>query len=132
MRFMASNIYLVLTALFFAYTAWTSAVAPERFANQLGLSIINAGGINEVRSQYAGFFLAGAILCIMGVAGIVPRSATYTVLAVTFGGLIGGRLISLLINAGMTGYGPSIRALYVIDGAGFAAAAYLLMAMREA
>jgi hypothetical protein len=130
MATLPSTIYLVLAALFFAYTAWTSAAAPESFANQLGLSIVNQGGVNEVRSQYAGFFLAGAILCVMGLAGVVSRPATYITLVVTFGGLIGGRLVSLAINGGMTGYGRSIRALYVIDGVGFATAVYLLMAAR--
>lgn len=128
MPVLGSTIYLAITAAFFVYTAVTSAANPAAFANQLGLSILNAGGVNEIRSQYAGFSLAGAILCGLGLTGAVSRQATCMTLAVIFGGLIGGRIVSLFLNGGMAGFGPSIRALYVVDGLGFAAACWLLAA----
>ena len=128
MHALISTVYLGLTALFFLFTAWSSGVAPEAFARQLGLSVADAGGRNEVRSQYAGFFLAAAVACLLALAGVVSRPAAYGVLAVIFGGLFAGRLASLVLNGGMAGYSPSIRALYVIDGLGAAGAAWLLLA----
>ncbi len=119
--------YLALTALFFLYTAWSSATAPEAFASRLGLTLANAGGFNEIRSQYAGFFLAAAVLCVLALISAVPLATGLVMLAVIFGGLIVGRLISLVLNGGVSGFGPAIRALYVIDGVGFIAAASLLV-----
>jgi len=114
------TLVLVTAALFSLFTTWTSATAPAAFAEQLGLSIANAGGTNEIRAQYAGFFLAVAIACVASIAGVVPRQSVYLILVVVFGGLITGRAASLLLNHGMSGYGPTIMALYAIDATGLA------------
>jgi hypothetical protein len=110
---------LVIAGLFCLLTTWSSATAPGRFAERLGMTIANAGGANEVRAQYAGFFLAVAALCAASLAGAVARQTAFVVLAVVFGGLIAGRLVSLALDGGMAGYGPAIRALYAIDAVGF-------------
>ena len=39
--------------------------------------------------------------------------------AVVFGGLITGRIVSLAVDSGMSGYGPTIRLLFLIDATGF-------------
>jgi hypothetical protein len=113
-------IILAVAALFGLYTAWLSGVAPARFAEQLGLTIANAGGLNEIRAQYAGFFLAIAAVCAVSLIGVLPRQAGFVVLVVVFGGLLGGRLVSLALNGGFAGFGPTIRALYAIDALGLA------------
>jgi len=41
---------------------------------------------------------------------------------VIFGGLIAGRLVSLALDGGIAGYGPTIRALHAIDAIGLALA----------
>jgi hypothetical protein len=113
---------LVLTSvtLFFLLTAWISGTAPRQFAERLGLTLANAGGYNEIRAQYAGFFLAAALFCAAALAGSVSRQAAFSVVAVIFGGLIAGRLVSLGINRGVAGYSPTILVLYAIDAVGFA------------
>jgi hypothetical protein len=108
-------IILAIAALFGLYTAWLSGVAPARFAEQLGLATTNAGGVSEIRAQYSGFFLAIAAVCAASLTGVAPRQAAFVVLIVVFGGLIGGRLVGLALNRGVTGFGPTIRALYAID-----------------
>ena len=118
---------LATAGLFGLYTAWISGRRPEGFARRLGLAVANAGGINEIRAQYAGFFLAVALICGAALAGWAPRQAAFVVLAVMFGGLIGGRLVSLIINRGASGYTPAIRALYAIDSVGLALAVASLM-----
>jgi len=120
MRHTFATFLLVIVALFFLFTSWSSGTAPKRFAERLGLTLANAGGYNEIRAQYAGFFLAAALFCIASLAGRVSRQAAFSVLAVIFGGLIGGRLVSLGLNGGVAGYGPTILALYAIDAVGFA------------
>jgi len=121
-----ATVVLALAAVFGVATAWTAGVAPARFAGRVGLAVANAGGLNEVRAQYAGVFLAISLLCAAALAGAAPRQAALIVLLVTFGGLIGGRMASLVINRGVEGFGPTILALYAIDLTGFAMAAIAL------
>jgi hypothetical protein len=109
---------LVLNVLFCLLTVWQSATAPEGFAGKLGLAVVNAGGLNEVRAQYSGFFLAMAIVCMASLVGWIPRQASFVIITAVFGGLLTGRLVSLALNAGVAGYPPTIRALYVIDAVG--------------
>jgi hypothetical protein len=119
---------LVINILFFLLTTWSSATAPENFAAKLGLGIVNAGGINEVRAQYSGFFLAAALVCTASLFGLLSRQTSFVVLGAVFGGLFAGRLVSLALDGGVAGYGPTILALYAIDAIGLAlaVAAYVL------
>jgi Domain of unknown function (DUF4345) len=119
---MFGTIVLVIATLFFLYTAWSSGIAPVEFAERLGLAVANAGGYNEIRAQYAGFFFAAALACVASLAGVVPRQAAFIVLAVTFGGLLAGRLVSLALDGGIAGYSHTIVALYAIDASGLALA----------
>jgi hypothetical protein len=109
---------LIVTALFFLATMWSSGTNPEGFAEQLGLKIANAGGVNEIRAQYAGFFLAAAVVCLAPLMGALSRRASFIVLLTIFGGLLAGRLVSLAINGDVKGYPPTIVALYAIDAIG--------------
>jgi len=111
---------LIVGVLFCLLTTWSSGARPESFAERLGLQIVNAGGVNEIRAQYAGFFLAVAIICAASLAGLLSRQASFVVLGTVFGGLLAGRLASLAFNGGTAGYGPTILALYAIDAIGLA------------
>lgn len=110
---------LLLAASFCFFTAASSGIFPRQFASRLGLTISGASGYNEIRAQYAGFFLASAAICIAALLGYVTRRSAYTVLAVLFGGLITGRLGSLAMNGGFEGYTSTIVSLYAIDATGF-------------
>jgi hypothetical protein len=110
---------LVVAMLFCLLTTWTAATAPQRFAESLGLTIANAGGVNEIHAQYAGFFFAAAVVCMAALSGLISRQAGFVALAMIFGGLIGGRLVSYILNGGTAGYGPRIVSLYAIDSVGF-------------
>ena len=111
--------FLVLSALFTAWTSFSSLVAPDHFAKPLGYVLAGVDGRNELRAQYGGFFLAVTLASVLALAGTIPRQAGLVVNAVVFGGLIVGRLISLTIDGRMQGYGPIIQALFVIDSTGF-------------
>ena len=93
---------------------------PEVFANALGLAVANAGGANEIRSQYAGFFLMVGIACVAALTGSIPRPAGYLVTLVVFGGLFTGRVVSVALNHGFDGYPPVVRWLVLIDFLGSA------------
>ena len=116
------TLVLTIAVLFCLATTWSSGIAPGRFAERLGLALANPGGVNEIRAQYAGFFLAVAAMCAASLAGALARLTAFVLLAVVFGGLIAGRLVSLALDRGVAGYGPTIRALYAIDALGFALA----------
>jgi hypothetical protein len=89
-------------------------------AARLGLKIANAGGYNEIRAQYAGFFLASALVCAASLAGTVPRQAAFIVLVVVFGGLFAGRAVSVVVDGGFVGYGGTVVG-HAIDAIGLAA-----------
>ncbi len=118
---------LALCGLFFLLTTWRSAAEPAAFASRLGLTVANVGGLNEIRAQYAGFFFAAALVCGAALAGLIARHSALLVVAVIFGGLIGGRATSLAIDRGVACYSATIRALLVIDAIGFALAITALM-----
>ena len=124
------TIVLVVAMLFCLLTTLSAGIRPERFADQLGLRIINAGGTNEVLAQYSGFFLAVAVVCLATLLGYAPRGAAYIVLIAVFGGLIAGRMFSLIANGGMAGFTPMIVALYAIDAIGFLVSATALAVDR--
>ena len=126
------TLVLAIAALFCLLTTWSSATAPAEFAHRLGLALANSGGYNEIRAQYAGLFLAVAAVGGASLAGVVSRQAAFVVLAVVFGGLILGRLASLALDGSVAGYGPTIRALYVIDAIGFSLAIAALAVDRPA
>jgi hypothetical protein len=111
--------FLIVSALFTAWTGWISIAAPERFAKPLGFVLAGMDGRNEIRAQYGGFFLAVTVVSVLALVGKVPRPAGLLVNAVVFGGLIAGRLTSLAIEGGMNGYGLAIRTLFFIDATGF-------------
>src|SRR5215831_8239659 len=117
---------LVINVLFCLLTVWTSAIAPESFAAKLGLGIVNAGGVNEVRAQYSGFFLAVAAVSAASLCGWLSRQTSFVVMCAVYGGLLAGRLTSLVLNAGVGGYSSTILALYAIDAIGLALAVALL------
>jgi uncharacterized membrane protein YkvI len=113
---------LIVAILFCLLTTISAGFNPERFGEQIGLRVIGPGGVNEIRAQYAGFFLAVAVVCVASLAGALPRRTAFITLAAVFGGLIVGRLVSLGLNGGVGGYEPTIRALFPIDAIGLALA----------
>jgi hypothetical protein len=119
-----STIYLAVTGIFFVGSGLLAVARPEWFAARLDLSTLRTGGLNEVRAQYGGFFTVLGIACALAAAGRLEPQFMLGVLALTFGGIVGGRLLSLLLDRGVSGYGPMIRALLVLDTAGGALALY--------
>lgn len=113
------TVVLSIITLFFLSTSWSSFANPKQFGGRLGFILPGADGLNEIRAQYGGFFLAGAVCNIIAMAGLIPRNAAFIVNATIFGGLIAGRLLSLFLDGGIKKYGPLIRMLFVIDALGF-------------
>lgn len=131
MRTVYCTAFLIVSALFTAWTSWISFTAPVKFGKQLGFLLAGVDGTNEIRAQYGGFFLAVTAASVLALWGILPRQAALIVNAVVFGGLIAGRLVSLAVDGSISGYGSAIRLLYVIDAAGFVLSITLLLLTRS-
>jgi hypothetical protein len=120
MRLAFERVFLLVTSLFFAWTSWTSLKFPRQFAQPLGFTIGGLDGLNEIRAQYGGFFLAAALVNALSLFGVLPRQTGFVVNCSIFGGLIAGRVASLAVDGGINGYGGVIRALFFVDAVGFA------------
>src|ERR1700719_1298172 len=95
---------LVINVLFCLFTAWRSGAEPEGFGAKLGFGIVNAGGLNEVRAQYSGFFLAVAAVCIASLCGLLSRQTSFVVMVAVYGGPLAGRLFGLALHSRRAGY----------------------------
>ena len=121
---------LGLSGLFALATSVDSFVAPRRFGGRLGFAIAGVDGLNEIRAQYGGFFLAVAAAALAALLGTIPRPAALIVTGTVFGGLILGRLVSLALDGGPRHYNPTIKALFFIDSAGLALSVAAFIAER--
>lgn len=128
MRLAFEKIVLFCVSLSFLWTSWTSFLFPRQFAERLGFIISGLDGLNEIRAQYGGFFLAAALVNALSLFGVLPRQTSFIVNAAIFGGLMIGRGASLALDGRISGYGGVIRALFIIDSVGFSLmiAAYLM------
>jgi hypothetical protein len=107
-------------------------LAPTSLSASLGYTLVGADGLNEVRAQYGGFFLAIATLCGLAVLRSRWRELALVLLAVTFGGILFGRITSIAIDGGLSAYSPVIQALVLVDLIGvLAAGSALALARRE-
>ena len=122
-----STIYLALTGLFFFGSGAYAVARPRKFADALDLTTLRAGGLNEIRAQYGGFFMVLGLACALAALGIVDRRFGLGVAAITFGGVIAGRLLGLAIDRGFAGYGRAIRGLFFADATGCALAVAALL-----
>ena len=123
---MFGTFVLGIGSLFFIGTGLNAFATPKQFAARLGLALPGADGANEIRAQYGGFFLIAGLFVGAALLGRLPREWGLVVMAVSFGGLIAGRLVSLALDRSFAGYGPTIRALFVIDSCGFLASLAVL------
>ncbi len=108
------------------YTGLHSFIAPGHFANLLNLEPIGRSGNVEIRAQYGGFFQAAAASQFAALVGLLPAPLALTVSIVIFGGLFTGRILSLPLGNNKERISTNIKALYIIDGLGLIAAAWVL------
>lgn len=114
-----ATIVVAVQAAFALYTSWLSLSRPVAFAGMLGLELSGPSGLNEIRSQYGGFFMAMAATQAAALVGFVPLATGLVVGAMTFGGLAAGRLWSCFRDGGASRYTPTVRALVLVDPLAF-------------
>ncbi len=112
------QIVLAIFGLFFFGTGVMSFMRPAAFAEKLSLAALHRSGEVEIRAQYGGFFFAAGLSQLVAFAGLVAQSAAFIIALVIFGGLILGRLGSLMFDSKGEALIPMIRNLFWIDGVG--------------
>jgi hypothetical protein len=65
--------------------------------------------------------------CALSTFGIMERRFVLGAAALTFGGVIVGRLFGLVLDRGFAGYGPTVRNLFLVDATGCALAVAALV-----
>lgn len=125
--FTTTNIVLAASALIALAIGARGLLKPAALGSRLGYGIPGPDALNEVRAQYGGFFLAVGIVSIIALLGAMPAQAALIMLAVTFGGVLAGRLVSAALDGGVGRYSPFIRSLYIVDAVGLGAS---LLALR--
>lgn len=103
---MFQRIVLILGLIVAAYISFRALSAPEDVLSNFGLIVEGANGRNEIRGQYGGFFGGVAIVLLLSLIGRLSKRFGLSVLLITVGGVLMGRLLSILIE------GPSILASY--------------------
>ena len=124
------TVLLAFTTLLCAFTTFAATASPSKFAAALGFGIANAGGTNEIRAQYAGFFLLMGLATAAALVGVLPRSTAFVICALVFGGLFVGRVAGVVLNGGVGGYCRVVRSLIVIDTVGTLLSVAALMTSR--
>ncbi len=127
----AVQIILIIFGLFFLYTGVASFFQPEKLAKTLSLNTIGRSGRIEIQAQYGGFFFLAGLSQLAPFLKLLTPSTALTVSVVIFGGLILGRVLSLLSNQGSEPITPIIRVLYVIDAVGFGLAIWALLSLAQ-
>jgi hypothetical protein len=130
--FSIANIVLGLSGLLSLLIAARALISPAALGAAIGYGFPGPEALNEIRAQYGGFFLAVAIVCGLAMSGAIAKQSGLIVLIVTFGGILIGRLIGLAVDGGISGYGPTIRALFVVDAIGLLAAVWALASLSQA
>lgn len=121
-----ANAVLTFAGLLALAIGFRAMLAPEALGAAIGYGLPGPDALNEVRAQYGGFFLAVALVCGLALFGVAPKSAALILLAATFGGILLGRLVSTGLDGGFAAYGATIKALFVVDFVGAAAAIWAL------
>lgn len=124
---------LILGLIAALYIATKAIVSPETVLSNLGISIIDANGRNEIRGQYGGFFSAIALMLVFALMNTLSRTLALQVLLITIGGVLFGRLLTIAIE-GVTvveHYSPILKAFIVFDLVMFVLLIICLKAQRE-
>ncbi|MEO1554735.1 MAG: DUF4345 family protein [Pseudomonadota bacterium] len=114
---------MVVTLLIALWIGLLALSAPEQLLEAMQMASKGPAGLNEVRGQYGGFFLALAVFLGLGIAGQVRPAAVLTVLLVLYGGVFSGRVIHLALDnfSDFPDYPMAMKAIHFVDFAGLIA-----------
>ncbi|MEO1137075.1 MAG: DUF4345 family protein [Pseudomonadota bacterium] len=108
---------LLLGVVVAGYVSYLGLVAPEAALGDYGVIAMGPDGRNEIRAQYGGFYFAVAVVLILSAAGRLPERFGLGLLLVSVGGVLLGRLASLVIEgpAIFAQYSDGLKLFYAVD-----------------
>jgi len=114
---MFRKIVLLIGIIVTAYIAFSALSAPETVLVESGLRIDGPNGRNEIRAQYGGFYGALTLALILSLLGRWSERFGLQLLLITVGGVLAGRVLSLVIEgpAIFASYSPTVKLFYAAD-----------------
>lgn len=114
---MFAKIVLILGAVMSAYIGVNALGSPGTVLTDFGVVVPGADGRNEIRGQYGGFFIVLAIVMALSVIGKLPERFGLGVFLMTVGGVLLGRIASLILEGPsiFSSYSTNIQALHAVD-----------------
>ena len=127
---MFQRIVLGLGLIVTAYISVRALSAPEDVLASFGLIVDGADGRNEIRGQYGGFFGAVAVVMVLSLFGRLTERFGLSLLLITVGGVLAGRVLSIVIEgpAILSTYSSGIKILIIAD---IALVLLTLIALRQ-
>ncbi len=121
---MKERIFLILVGTIFVGLGIYSLVLPVDAVSIFEITLMEVSALNEIRANYGGMHLLFGLFFLYGSLGNRFRVAALLVVAVFAGGLVLGRLASLVLDGSPNG---AIWALLVIESVGCVIAAMLFL-----
>ena len=95
---MASKILLLLSGAVFSAVGALHIIAPQAGVEPLGLELATLNSLNEIRANYGGMHLIlGLFMLIAGIKDSLRKPGLF-LLAFFTGGLVLGRVVSLIVD----------------------------------
>ena len=121
---MKEKIFLVLVGLIFIGLGTYSLVQPVDAVSIFEITLIEVSSINEVRANYGGMHLLLGLFFLYGAVAMRFQDAAILVVALFTGGLVLGRLVSLVLDGSPN---EAVWALLIVESFGFVVAALLFL-----
>jgi hypothetical protein len=121
---MKEKIFLVLVGAIFIGLGTYNLVLPVAAISIFKITLVEVSSINEIRANYGGMHLLLGLFFLYGALANRFRDAALLVVAVFTGGLVLGRLVSLMLDGSPN---EAIWALLIVESVGCVVAALLFL-----
>lgn len=95
---MTGKVLLFIAGLVFVGVGAVNLVAPQAGMEPLGLKLVTVDSLNEIRANYGGMHLFLGVFLLAAVFKAMLRTPALFLLAFFTGGLVLGRVVSLLVD----------------------------------
>lgn len=110
---------LLVGGLALVAVGWNGLSAPEELLGAVGVALASPDGFSEARATYGGMHVAVGGFLLAGAFDPALRRTALVVATAFFGGLAGGRAVSMLVDGTP---GPFVLRLLLVESVGAFAA----------
>jgi hypothetical protein len=119
---------LLIGGLALLAVGWSGFTAPDELLGAVGVALQRPDGFSEARATYGGMHCAIGGFLVVGAFAPALRRTALVVATAFFGGLVGGRAISMVIDGTP---GPFVLRLFLIETVGALAALLSYVLARD-